>query len=262
MDVSIRVQHMATVRELKISLMERLTALKEHIESIFQIPATQQSLTLDGRNISTAAKPLGELGIREGALVVVRRIHQFRGQTKEADVSSVLKNPMVKGMLKNPEMLKSLQDMFPELKEELSNNKTLSMILNSSGLDEELEKMTTDNDYMSLQLRNADVTMAKLENIPGGINMMSGMMKEAEDPFRSLSHGPNLKGGYKIDERITSSLPGSSKQNSLVEYRKQLSELKEIGFDDVKENIEVLKSVDGDLEAALEVLTSKREIND
>lgn len=48
-----------------------------------------------------------------------------------------MQNPMVKGMVKNPEMIKSIQDMFPDLKEEMSSNKTLSMMINNGGLEEE-----------------------------------------------------------------------------------------------------------------------------
>lgn len=160
-------------------------------------------------------------------------------------------------MIKNPEMMKNIQEMFPDLKEEMSQNKTLSMMINSGGLEEEIEKMSMDSGYMNTQLRNADVTLAKLGNIPGGINMMSGMIKDFEDPFKVIQSEPNLREGNVISSKTTASLPGSSKKNLLVEYRKQLSELKEIGFENTKENVEVLSGVDGDLQAALEILVGR-----
>ena len=261
MEVSIKVQHLATIKELTISLNDLPSTLKQKIETLFSIPSSQQSLMLDGRNISTAAKPLGELGVREGALVIVRKMHKFQGQSKSMDLGSIMKNPMVKGMLKNPEMMKTLKDMFPDLEKEVEGNKTLSMMLQNGNMEEEFEKMANDADYMSSQLRNADVAMAKLENIPGGINMMSGMMKEAEDPFKALmSPGEStLKSGHKIDKRITTSLPGPSKKNYLVEFRKQIAELKELGFMNVEQNIRVLREVNGDIEAAVERLAEKKQ---
>lgn len=257
MHVLIKIQHLASIREVAVNPMETLQHLKERIENLYSIPAGQQSLTLDDRNISTSSKMLNELGLKDGSVVVVKKIHKFSGHSKGTDIGSLMKNPMIKGMMKNPDMIKSIQEMFPDLKEEMSQNKTLNMMMNSGGLEEELERMSMDSDYMSTQLRNADVTMAKLENIPGGINMMSGMMKEAEDPFKMLNLGSDLKGGNEISSKMTASLPGSSKRNLLVEYRKQLSELRQFGFDNLKENIEILDGVDGDLEAALEILIKK-----
>lgn len=118
--------------------------------------------------------------------------------------------------------------------------------------------MTMDSDYMNLQLRNADVTMAKLENIPGGINMMSGLMREAEDPFKSFNQAASLKSGNHILEKTKASLPGTSKTNLSVEYQEQLSELKQIGFENIRENMEALSRSGGDLQEAIEILTSKR----
>lgn len=68
MNVSIKIQHLATVKDIEVSLFEKLNNLKEIIQKLFAIPISQQSLMLDGRNISTAAKPLGELGPKEGAV--------------------------------------------------------------------------------------------------------------------------------------------------------------------------------------------------
>lgn len=257
MGISIKLQHLATIIEVEVSLVDSLESLKEKIEQAYEIPISQQALLLDNRNISTSTKSLAELGIQDGSTVVVRRIHRFTGAQKGFDISSLMKNPMVKGMMKNPETIKSIQEMFPDLKDEMANNKTLSMMINNGGLEEEIEKMSIDSDYMNAQLRNADVTMAKLENIPGGINMMSGMIKDVEDPFKFMENGPGIASGNQLDRKMTKSLPGTSAKNSLVEYRKQLSELKQIGFEDVKENIEILCRVNGDLQAALDILLQK-----
>ncbi|KAI5174979.1 hypothetical protein PAEPH01_2113 [Pancytospora epiphaga] len=254
MEINIKVQHLATIKEISVGHMESLCELKKRIEELYSIPASQQALMLDDRNISTSTKALRELGLRDGSTVVVKKIHRFQGQSKGTDLGSMMSNPMVKNMMKNPEMIKSIQNMFPDLKEEMKQNKTLNMMINNGGLEEEMERLSMDSNYMNAQLRNVDVTMAKLENIPGGINMMSGMMKDLEDPLRLIQVAPSFREGHKINKRMTETLPGSSQGNLLVEYRKQLSELKEIGFSDVKENIRVLSSVNGDLEAALAIL--------
>lgn len=255
--MSLRVQYLAAVKEVEVCPLDTLHSLKEKIEELYSIPVDLQSLIVDERNISTSTKSLSELGIVEGTTVVVKRIHRFTGAKKGFDIGSLMKNPMIKGMMKNPDTIKTIQEMFPDLKEEMSQNKTLSMMINNGGLEEEIEKMTLDSDYMNAQLRNADVTMAKLENLPGGINMMSGMIKDLEDPFRLVESGPGIVGGHDLEQKMARPLPGMTRKNSLVEYRKQLSELKQIGFDNMKENIDILAKVNGDLQAALDILVSR-----
>lgn len=249
----IKIQHLANIKEVDVDLNETINDLKDKIEELFSIPASQQSLIFENRNISTAIKSIGEMGIKENSLIVAKKLHRFKGQSKAFDATSLMKNPMVKSMLKNPETIKSMKKMFPDLQED---NKTLSMLMNNGGLEDELEKMAADGDYMSTQMRNADLTMSKLENIPGGINMMSSMMRDVEEPFRWTKGSP-LKVGHQIDTKMTQSIPGTNKRNALVEYRKQLSELRQIGFEDTKMNVEILKLVNGDLQAALEILVQK-----
>jgi len=257
MAVLVKIQHLSATREIEIDPLATINDLKQRIEEIYNIPAAQQTLLLGNRNISTCAKQLHEIGLTHGSKIIVKRIHKFTGQQKRTDMNSLMKNPMIKNMMKNPETIKSIQEMFPDLKEELSQNKTLNMMINSGGLEEEIEKMSLDSDYMNTQMRNADLTMAKLENIPGGINMMSGMMKEVEDPFQCLMGTPKLNSGHVVTERTRSAIPGKSKRNLLVEYRKQLSEMKQIGFEDSKKNIDALERVGGDLEAALDLLVTE-----
>lgn len=257
MDMSIKIQHLTSIKEVRIGVMDTLQDLKKMVEELYAIPAAQQSLMLDDRNISTSTKVLTELGLRPGSVVVVKKIHKFKGHEAGMDMMSIANNPMVKNMIKNPEFVKSIKTMFPNLQEETSTNKTLNMLINGGGLEEELERMSMDGNYLSEQLRNADLAIAKLENIPGGINAMSGMYRDLEDPFKLVMADPKLKEGNAISARMQDSLPGQSKGNLLVEYRKQLSELKEIGFVNTKENLKVLNSVDGDLAAAVAILAQQ-----
>ncbi len=258
MNVTIKIQHLSSIKELEVDIHEDVNSLKGRIENYFGIPRSQQSLMAGGRNISTSLNTLHELGIKEGDLVVVKKIRHLSGKEQSIDMASMMSNPMVKGMLKNPEMLKSIQDIFPDLKDEMTNNKSLNMIINNGGFEEELEKMSGNSEYMNQQLRNADLMMAKLSNIPNSMNMMSMMIKDVEDPFKSVINYPVLNGGCKVNEKIRTSVPGTCKYNLSVEYRKQLAELKEIGFDNIRENLEVLRRVEGDLQKALEILVKKK----
>lgn len=257
MAIQIKIQHLASIEEIELNPTDSLDILKKKIKEIYSIPVDQQSLTLEDRNIGTYSKQLDELGLRDGSVVVVKKIHRVTGKIRSGGMGSLIKNPMVKSMLKNPQTIKSIQDMFPGLKDEMAENSSLNMLMSNEGLEDELEKFAADDDYMNTQLRNADITMAKLENLPEGIKIMSSLAKDTQNLSSFQVPPSELKGGERLTKKNLQSLPGQSKKNSLVEYRKQLFELKQIGFENVRENVQILNSVNGDFQSALEILVRK-----
>lgn len=257
MAIQIKIQHLASIEEVELDPTDSLDVLKKKIREIYSIPVDQQSLTLGNRNIGTCSKQLDELGLKDGSVVVVKKIHRVTGKTRSGGMGSLIKNPMVKSMLKNPQTIKSIQEMFPGLKDEMAENSSLNMLMSNEGLEDELERFAADDDYMNTQLRNADITMAKLGNLPEGVKIMSSLAKDTQNLSSFQVPPVELKGGEQLTKKNLRSLPGPSKKNSLVEYRKQLFELKQIGFENVKENVQILSSVDGDLQSALEILVKK-----
>ncbi|XP_077301409.1 uncharacterized protein LOC143921984 [Arctopsyche grandis] len=120
--------------------------------------------------------------------------------------------------------------------------------------------MAEDDNYMNTYLRNADITMAKLQNLPDGMRLMSSLAKDSMGLSNLQLPTADLKSGGHIYQKVEKAIPGKNRKNLLVEYRKQLYHLKNIGFEDVKENIETLKRFNGDLESALDALSSKYAI--
>lgn len=254
--MKIKIQFLASEIEAEIDVCDSIDTLKTRIEHLFSIPIDEQSLFFDDRNISTSSKPLSSLGLKDGSMIMVKRVHKIAGTMRSGGLSSLVKNPMVKSMLKNPSTIKTMQEMFPGLKDEMEDNSSLKMLLNNEGMEEELERFAADDEYMNTQLRNADITMAKLQNLPDGIRLMNSLAKDAQGINLQMPM-LDLRSGETLTAKNTKAIPGRSSKNYLVEYRKQLLELKNIGFENVKENIEVLKSVNGDLQSAQQTLLRK-----
>lgn len=260
--IRLKLQFLATEKELEIDQLATIDYLKTQIEELFSIPADQQSLLLENRSIGTANKSLSGIGLKDGSLVVIKKIHRIDGNAKGGGLNSLIKNnPMVKNMLKNPSTIKTIQEMFPDLKNELEENSSLNMLMNNECMEDELEKFAADDDYMNTQMRNADITMAKLQNFPEGVRLMSSLAKDTSSLGMLKMSPADLKGGQSLTSKNKKAIPGKNSINYLVEYRKQLLELKNIGFEDVRENIEVLKTVNGDLESAQQALLRKYKYN-
>lgn len=258
--IRLRLQFLTTEKIVEIDHLETIETLKNVIEDILSIPSEQQSLSLENRNIGACTKTLSELGIEDGSIIVVKRIHRINGANKDGGISGFMKNnPMVKNMLKSPSTIKTIQEMFPDLKTEMEENSSLKMLMNNEGMEDELERFAADDEYLNTQMRNVDITLAKLQNSPDGVRLMSSLAKDTTNLSALKGTPADLKGGPTLTSKNNKAIPGSNSVNYLIEYRKQLLELKSIGFENVKENIEVLKSVDGDLQQAQQILISKYE---
>lgn len=254
----IKIEFLASENFIDVSPFDTVDSLKSFIEKIYSIPHDQQSLILDDRNITTGTKTLEELGIKDGSTVFVKKIHRISGKTSSGGIGSLMKNPMVKNMLKNPSTIKSIQEMFPGLKDEMEENSTLNLLMNTEGMQDELDKFAADDSYMDAQMRNADITLAKLQNLPDGVKLMNSLAKDTQAMgFRQPAI--ELKGGKSLTEKNDKAIPGKNTKNLLIEYRKQLTLLRQIGFENSKENIDVLKSVGGDLEMAQDILIKRYE---
>lgn len=255
--MKIKIEYLTDIKEIDMEPCDTIETLKRKIETIYNISANEQALVANDRNLNLGSKQLDELGIKDKAMVHVKKIHKVAGKIKNQGISSMMKNPMVKNMLKNPSAMKSIQEMFPGLKDEMEENSSLNALLNSQGMEDEFEMIANDDEYMNTYLRNADITLAKLQNLPEGMRLMSSLVKDSAGLSNLQLPRADLKSGGLIEKKIEKSIPGKNNRNLLIEYRKQLCHLKNIGFEDVRVNIEVLKQFNGDLERALEVLYNK-----
>lgn len=156
--------------------------------------------------------------------------------------------------------LESIVEMFPELKTQMEKNKQLKEFVASGNLQDEFDKMAKNPKYMNEQLRSIDLAMSKLENIPGGLNMMSSMVNEVSEPLNEIftKKGKNVKEGVRIED-VNVQRVGANKENLKLRYAVQLQELKSLGFADAGRNLAVLRTCDGDLENAICILAEENE---
>jgi ubiquilin len=246
--------------EVESDTAELLNALQRRLRECTGIEIDEQVLTFNDRILTDSNKELGALGIGDGSVLYLKRRIKVAGEEKKPDfAASMMKNPLVKNFLKNPDAMKNILEMFPGLKEEMNENSELRMLMNSSNLRDELEMFSSNPEYMNTQLKNLDITMSKLENMPGGLNMINSMIKDVRDPLSSalmdgVKGGYSIKEGKKIDQPINEAIPGPKKreaESNLLKYRHELADLRQLGFRDAKRNLEALVACNGDLESSI-----------
>lgn len=261
MSIKLTIRYRTDAIETTASITDTLETLKRRIHELTGITMDSQILSFNDRILTDNNKELKELGLDDNSVLYLKKRTEMKREGRRQDfTASMMKNPLVKNFLKNPDAMKSIVEMFPGLKEEMNNNTELRMMMNNSNLQEELEMFSSNPEYMNAQLKNLDITMSKLENTPGGLNMISSMIKDVQDPLSSALKegmgGYKVREGRRIDRPMQEAIPGGygREENQLVRYRHELAGLRQMGFRDVKRNLAALVACNGDLERSITYL--------
>ncbi|KAK6090073.1 hypothetical protein P3W45_000961 [Vairimorpha bombi] len=265
MKIKITIRHLSSNYTLEINKSDTLEHLKDRIYSILKIDPTLQILLYNDRQLTENHRNLHELNIDENSVIFLKKknLVTIKPNTQEKKSSSN-KNPMLESILKNPDYMKNVMEMMPQMKEEMEDNPQLKAMMNSATFQEEMVNLSGDPNYLKEQMKNFDLTVSKLENMPGGFNMINSMMKDVQDPLVSAftdNIGNNkYKEGEKISEINSVPIPGSRRESSvslLVKYREELALLRAMGFDNSKNNLSALVACNGDVDETIEHLKSK-----
>lgn len=170
----------------------------------------------------------------------------------------------VKPLLKDKKFMKNILENNPMFKDTFENNQEMKAMLNSGHLTEEIEKFIDDPEYMKEQMKNGDLAMQKIENIPGGLSQINSYMEKIHDPLRSMTNKSKSKSRSEKDDiekyrhlGIKSHpLRGSGTPN-MIKYINHINYLDELGFKDFKNNLILLETANGDLDFVIESLKQK-----
>lgn len=253
--------------ETDVHVTDTLESLKQWIHGETGVSVDSQVLSFNDRILTDNNKELQELGLDNECVLYLKKRVKVRGEERQPDfTASMMKNPLVKNFLKNPDAMKSIVEMLPGLKEEMEDNQELRMMLNSANMQEEMELMAANPEHLNTQLRNLDLTISRLENMPGGINVINSMIKDVQDPLTSalregMGAGYKVREGRKIDQPITEAIPSTHRgqESQLVKYRHELAGLRQMGFTDARENLAALVACNGDLESSVVYLGKSSE---
>ncbi|KAI5187480.1 ubiquilin [Nematocida homosporus] len=263
------INYMQESFEIQVAEKETIDELKKKIAEKTQVLPERQRLTHKGSILHEGHKTMQDIGVDSTSVIYVSKVEdshgpkEIKGQVHPQQPvhpgMAMMKDPGMKKIFSNPEVVKGIIDMFPEMKKD---NPELRKLMESSQMLEEMAKLAEDPDYMNTQMKNIDIAMAKLETIPGGFNMLRGMLKTQKDPSAGLAEGLDMtsfKEGSAVVPEIGKPAPnpwGSYNFNPILEYRRQVEYMKECGFTDVGSNIQLLIKHQGNVDEAISEILS------
>ncbi|OAG30989.1 hypothetical protein NEIG_00586 [Nematocida sp. ERTm5] len=265
------IKYMQETVELDIDPSETVDNLKNKVGSKLNIEPYLLKLTHRGSILADSTKTMEALQIENLSVVYAHKLEKVQGPSEiteevykqetlhSMDKGGHMKNPAMKKLFSNPDIMKGLLEMLPELKNE---NPELRKLMESSEMLEQMSKIADDPEYMNTQMKNLDIAMAKLETIPGGFNMLRGMLKTQKDPSALLAEErdrTSFKEGTTDAQPSNQPVPNPWSKynfNPILEYRKQVEYMKECGFTDVGSNIKLLIKHHGDVDNAISEILS------
>lgn len=248
---------------LSINEKDTLGILKSKISELFSLPKEELNIYFKDTFLWDEKKTIRELKINENDTIILKK-KNLKIIPKENNnlTKDILKNPFLKNALNDPESMKNMIKFVPGLEKQMKKNPEMKRIFNNPNTIQEIKKMTEDPDYYDYQLKNIDLAMSKLENLPGGFNMMNSFTKEFVNPFSFLGKELKLNSQEEKKSMETEIIKNvwneqKNKKNLLIFYRKEIMEIKKYGFTDLNLICNCLSEAEGDIEIALALLNER-----
>jgi len=126
-------------------------------------------------------------------------------------MSSMMNSPMMQNIMSNPDMIRMMMDSNPEMRRVLDSNPQLRHIMDDPELMRRSMDMMRDPSAMQNMMRNQDLAMSQIENVPGGFNALRRMYEEVQEPMMDAMAGG---AGTDVPEiQSTSSQTGTAMPN-------------------------------------------------
>ncbi|CAG8564236.1 8612_t:CDS:10 [Paraglomus brasilianum] len=153
--------------------------LKEKLTTQTSIPADSMRLVYSGRvlkdedTVELYANPFGAnpFGLGSGLDPDIMR--------------SVMNSPMLRHLLSNPEIVRSMVMQNPTMRQMIERNPEIGHIINDPSFIRQTMDMARNPELMREMMRNNDRALANLETIPGGFNHLRRMYHTLQEPLDS-----------------------------------------------------------------------------
>lgn len=118
-------------------------------------------------------------------------------------MNSIMNSPMMQSMMSNPELIRTMMESNPQMRQLLETNPELRHMLDDPELMRRSMEMMRDPNAMRNAMRNNDLAMSQIENIPGGFSALRRMYEDVQEPMMDAMASGNT------DTSATGSSPSS-----------------------------------------------------
>merc|ERR1719159_728683 len=111
-----------------------------------------------------------------------------------------MSSPMMQQMLSDPETMRALMRMNPQLNRLMEQRPEIARLLEDPEMLRQSMQMATNPALMREMMRNSDRAMGQLDVMPGGHNALRRAHEEFADPlYEAMAAGQNGATGPAID---------------------------------------------------------------
>ncbi|KAL7470242.1 hypothetical protein ACHAXS_010479 [Conticribra weissflogii] len=110
-------------------------------------------------------------------------------QSNPQMMSEMLNNPMVQNLLSQPDFLRTMMENNPQMRQILNSNPELRHALEDPEFMRRSMQMMRDPTAMQNMMRNQDLAMSQIENMPGGYAALRRMYEDVQAPMLDAMSG-------------------------------------------------------------------------
>lgn len=106
-------------------------------------------------------------------------------------MGSLMNNPAVRSLMSNPDVIRTMMESNPEMRQVMDSNPQLRHILDDPEMMRRSMEMMRDPSAMQNMMRNQDLAMSQIENLPGGFSALRRMYEDVQEPMMDAMAGGN-----------------------------------------------------------------------
>mmetsp|Transcript_115582 Transcript_115582/g.210179 ORF Transcript_115582/g.210179 Transcript_115582/m.210179 type:complete len:558 (+) Transcript_115582:88-1761(+) len=110
-------------------------------------------------------------------------------------MQQLMNSPMVQQMMSDPETMRNMMRMDPRLNQLMEQRPEIARMLEDPEILQQSMRMAANPSLMREMQRNADLSIGRLDAMPGGHNALVRAHEEIADPLFAAMSGGNTQGG-------------------------------------------------------------------
>lgn len=106
-------------------------------------------------------------------------------------LSNMMNNPLMDGLFNNPDLLRNMMENNPQMQSLLDQNPQLRHVLRNPELMRRQMELMRNPEMMQEMMRQQDLQLSHLENLPGGYQALRQHFEQVEEPMMEALNGRN-----------------------------------------------------------------------
>ena len=133
-------------------------------------------------------------------------------------MQAMMQSPMMQSLLDNPQMLQSMMEMQmqtnPQMRQLMESNPQLRQMMSDPAVLQQVTQMMRNPGAMQQAMRNQDLAMSNIENMPGGFAALSSMYRDVQSPLEeSMRNNPTPTAANNNRQQFDAGASGSAMPN-------------------------------------------------